>query len=251
MGSVFRIKSIEPPDTSNAWCIKLLLTDENDRELTRLTDSMQAQIGNTGILSFSLLMRYWGKYDEAKEISELTLQTVGEDLKPLLSITLASIYFEIGNHEEAARLLQSASNFSDERTPISADNKVACLRKAILHVIRGEWDLAVEDIEALLAIATNPTSKRQQESLDMLYSLIGDICFQQGRYSDASSYTTKEYELLNKCPPATHPHIADYLQIMAASKFFKGQSDEAFAMPKEASRIREYSLPPEHPVRVS
>ncbi|CAF3140242.1 unnamed protein product [Rotaria socialis] len=246
MGSVFRIQSIEPPDDRNISLIKLLLTHDNDPELTRLTHHIRLNMGSPNVLSFIELMYFEGKYVEAKEIGKLALQTITQDLKPLVSIMLAEFALNLGKKEDAMRELQSLFNFPDERCHISRGSKIDLQRKFLLYCMQGQWDLAIENIEAAVANKTYQTSKSQQESLGLAYMTIGRFRYKQGRYSDALSYSTTAYELLQHSLPATHPYLATCLQQIFVLKNLKGQQCQESAIVKEIVKVQERSLPLGH-----
>ncbi|CAF1256275.1 unnamed protein product [Rotaria magnacalcarata] len=249
MCSVFRIQSVEPPDDCNISRIKLLLTDDNDPELTRLTHHIQSDIGSLGIVSFIQLLVFWGKHKEVKELGDLALQTIPEDLKPYLSTILAGCDLELGKREDAIAQLLSVLNIRDEQSHMSRGKRGNNWSKFMLHYAQGKWDLAVENAEALVAIETCQNSESHQELLGMYYMFIGYSRYQQGRNSDALSYTTKAYELLKSSLPATHPHLASCLQVILAIKSMKCPYDQLSTIAKEIIEVRARSLPQEHPQR--
>ncbi|CAF4252710.1 unnamed protein product, partial [Rotaria magnacalcarata] len=246
MGSVFRIRSIEPLDGRNISRIKLLLTDDNDPELTRLTHHIQSDMGSPNVLSFIELMYFEGKYVEAKEIGKLALQTITQDLKPLVSIMLAEFALSLGKRKDAMSQLQSVFNFPDEQSHISRGSKIDLQRKFLLYCMQGQWDLAIENLEAAVANKTYQTSESQQESLGLAYMTIGGFRYKQGRYSDALSYSTTAYELLQHSLPATHPYLATCLQQIFVLKNLKGQQCQESAIVKEIVKVQERSLPLGH-----
>jgi tetratricopeptide (TPR) repeat protein len=252
MGSVFRIQSIEPPDSQNISRIKLILTDDNDVELTRLANFTRSKMSTQNELSFFLLLILWGKYKELKEIGKLMFPTISDKSKPLLSVLLAYIDFEQGNRKEGTSQLQAICGFPDEQPPIARDDVANVLGQTFLYYLywmQGEWDLAIENIEALYGINTSQPSTLEPESLGICQMTMGAIRFEQGRYSDALSCAIKAYELLKISLPSAHPYLATCLQLIVAIKAATGQVDQVSIILSEIMKIRDRTLPPDHPDR--
>ncbi|CAF2788107.1 unnamed protein product [Rotaria sp. Silwood2] len=209
MGSVFRIQSIEPLNDGNISRIKLLLTDDNDVELTRLTSFIRSQKETPDELSFILLMAMWGKYEEAKKIGQLMIPTISQELKPILSITLAGIALEQGKREDTAVQLQSVCDFSDERSTISGNTIITSYREAMLCWMQGKWDLAVENLEAIYDIITS----EDHPHLAPTYAHIGDLLKKEKKFSEALNHYGRALSILQRYLSSTNSALLEVSNI--------------------------------------
>ncbi|CAF1173922.1 unnamed protein product [Didymodactylos carnosus] len=94
MGTVFRIQTVQQDSSQKIWLVHLLATDEEDKELRKLTEHMRDSI--IVLNSLGSLAKQMGQHEKAIENYEKSLEI---DLKylPKTDSSLASTYNNIGS----------------------------------------------------------------------------------------------------------------------------------------------------------
>ncbi|CAF0954697.1 unnamed protein product [Adineta steineri] len=239
MHSVFRIHDIKQMDGNNRlYEVNLILTADNDPELSRLTDYIRQESypDSEGWARLGSVLIDMGQFDKAEEIYQAPLYA-----------NIGLIKDDQGKYEEALTLYEKSLAIYQKTLP-SDHPSLAMSYNNIGNVHRnmGNYPKALLSHENALKI--------QQQSLpsyhpDLAYSYgnIGNVHAEMGNYPKALSSHEKSLEISKQSLPSNHPDLASSYNNIGLVHRNMGNYLKTLSSHEEALEIKQQSLPSNHP----
>ncbi|CAF1299682.1 unnamed protein product [Adineta steineri] len=251
MHSVFRIQDIKQIDGNNhLYEVNLILTADNDPELSRLTDYIRQENfpDEEEWYRLGMVLIKMGQFDKAEDIYQVLLdQTKDDKNKAPIYHQLGWIKDNQGKYEDALTFYEISLAIGQKTLPLS-DTELAKAYNNIgnVHDNMGNYPEALSCHEKALEI--------QQLSLpanhpDLAYphNNIGNAYRSMGNYPKALSYYEKSLEIQQKSLPPNHPNLAVLYSNIGLVYASMGNDPKALSSHEKALEIRQQSLPPNHP----
>ncbi|CAF1301459.1 unnamed protein product [Adineta ricciae] len=250
MHAIFRIMEIKKNESNDRlYHVDLTLTDDNDRELSALTDYIREETkGRTGWIRLSRLMVNLSQYDKAEELYNVLLeQTTDEGEKHHLYYMLGVIKNKQGQYEEAIKFFQAALDICNKLPSLPAD-MLATSSCGIgqAYVNMGEYSKALSNYETALEIY-HKIPPANDPKLAACYASYGAVYETLYEYSKALSYYEKAIEIDQKTLPANHPDLARSYNNISIVYSKNAEYSKALLYCDKALEIYQKSLPPNHP----
>lgn len=150
---------------------------------------------------------------------------------------LALIMFHKGaNKQEVEKLMLEARNITGDR--LGKDNpQYADILKnlSVLYISEKKYDIAFSSLTVAESIWRAKTGTKNNINAASIYTLTGDVYYQQKNYKKADEFYTKSKDLYEKFFSATHP---EYVKVLSKlSKVYYMQKDY-----KKSKKLIEESL---------
>ncbi|CAF3398137.1 unnamed protein product [Rotaria socialis] len=220
MHTVFRVVEIKrTPNNSRLWEVHLTITDENDPQLSILTNSIKQEIRGRGWHRMGQLMLTVGDFDQAEELYNELLENASTDSDR------AHIYHQLGwlkrqqgKYPEAVKFYEKSLEIY--RKTLSEDD--ASLAPTYGNIGRvydnmGEYSKALEFNEKANKIY-EISLPANHPLLATSYNNIATTYYTMGEYSKALPLLEKALGILRNSLPPTHPHIKSTMNSIAAAK---------------------------------
>jgi tetratricopeptide (TPR) repeat protein len=251
MHTVFRIGQIQPIE-DRLWRVELALTsDDDDRELKRLTERIREETsGTTRWHQLGKLLIKMGNFDKAEEVCQILLEeTAKDDDEGLghLFYLFGLINMNKGDYEKALLFNHKALKLRQTLlTPNHSDLGESYNSIATVHDLMGEYSKALEFIQKSLEIQEKYLPPNHPD-LAASYNIIGGVHDSMGEYSKALAFYQKTLEIRQKYLPSNHPDLAaSYYNIGLVHKNMEEYS-KALELYQKTLEICLKSLPPNHP----
>ncbi|CAF3783683.1 unnamed protein product [Rotaria socialis] len=249
MHTVSRVVEIKrKPNNSRLWEVHLTITDENDPQLSTLTNSIKQEIRGRGWHRMGQSMLTVGDFDQAEELYNELLENASTDSDR------AHIYHQLGwlkrqqgKYPEAVKFYEKSLEIY-RKTLSEDDASLAPTYGNIGQVYdsMGEYSKALEFYEKSLKIyeislpANHPDLATSYNNIGLVYDIMGE-------YSKALEFYEKSLKIYEISLPANHPDLATSYNNIATTYYTMGEYSKALPLLEKALGILRNSLPPTHP----
>ncbi|CAF0745754.1 unnamed protein product [Adineta ricciae] len=254
MHTVFRINEITEID-DRLWEVNLILTNDDDPELKRLTDYLRNEIGVVGGWNqMGMLMCRMGKFDKAIEIFTMSLDKKLNDdmdinriLQTCVNLQISEAHQSVGNYSKSLSYLEEElENYRNLLPPdhllVAMINyfigRIYCfmnkLREALLY-----FEKALPAFQKHLPLIHQP--------LATTYIYIGAVHHSTGDIEMALSYYKKALDLQTTYLPLNHPDLATVYISISMPYSSIGNHNVALSYATKGTEMLEKSLPSDHP----
>ncbi|CAF1295876.1 unnamed protein product [Rotaria sordida] len=252
MDSVFRINSIEKCNANIDWCVRLTLTNDNDPDLFRLTNSIRSlvitkDISHGDICSLAMLMMIMDETELAIEILETVLN---EQIDPVerfkIYVSLGTLYTALKDSQQALLNYKKAVNSYVLRfLPM---NVLADIYYGLseLCMLQKKFQLALINVEIALGVELLRCPKPYGERLAHIYHVIGRIYENLDKKNESLTYYQLAIKYATKHFPRHHPFIAICMMSQAALLYRENQLGQVVSNIQESGRILANSLSTQH-----
>ena len=252
MHTVFRIGDIVSLNEDDRFFkVMLTLTNDDDKDLRRLTDYIRGEPCSSDKDWFKLgsLLMKMGQADKAQEVYEMLLkQTTDEDERGWLFDQLGNTYSSQGSYKKAITFYEQ-SLMIRQRTlpsdhPVLADtyNNIGYVYSSI-----SDYEKALLCHEKALKIQHQSLPSNHTDLADS-YNHIGNVYYMVGDYTKALFSLEKAREIREQSLLPNHPDLATSYHNVGSA--FHNMADYAKALSsyKKALTIRQQSLLPTDPL---
>ena len=210
MCSVFRIVEIKYKIEDKFWEVTLRSTDDDDKELSQLTNYIQKEIqGGTGWHRLGYLLLKIGKFDKAEEIYQMLLDRSLQDND---LVSLGFLYSQLGLIKHYKEEYNEALKFYDKKLssgellPVNYPDLAATYNNiASVYVSMGKCSDALPYYMQTLEIEKEHLSPNDPD-LALTYNNIGKMHKENGNYKDAISYYQEALKIYQSSTvPSNHP----------------------------------------------
>ena len=254
MHSVFRIGEINQLE-ERLWQVNLLLTDDNDEELSKITHCLRDEIlSETGWNRMGLLMLRLGKFDKALEIHSSVLEATIDDDRDALEMARGKMAVKTGASYLAMGIFSNAISNLEEGLAIfqrylSPDQSIFaeiyfCLGIAQYRI--GDYPSCLSNYQKAEEIFQSSSSE-PQSIIAFIYNGIGLLHQIRGDYPLAISYFEKTREIHQIALPRYHPDLVSSLNNLAVLYIYTGYYSKALDCCNEMLIIQQRSFPANHP----
>ncbi|CAM2719975.1 unnamed protein product [Rotaria socialis] len=269
MHTVFRVVEIkQTPKNNRLWEVHLTITDDNDPQLSTLTNRIKQEINGEGWDRMGKLMLKVGHFNQAQELYNELLENASIDSNR------AHIYHQLGwlkddqgKYPEAAKFYEKCLEIYRKTLP---ENDVSLAftygNIGLVYKNMGEYSKALGFYEKANKIfeislpANDPT-------LATSYNNIGGVYANMGEYSKALEFYEKDLEIAKKkgsasessrfgyflqqhreiSLPVNHLDLATSYNNIGEVYKNMGEYLKALEFYEKSLKIREISLPSNHP----
>ncbi|CAF0970995.1 unnamed protein product [Adineta steineri] len=251
MHSVFRIQDIKQMSGNNRlYEVNLVLTADNDPELSRLTDYIRQESfpDCEGWYRLGLVLRKMGQFDKAQDIYQVLLDQAKDDKDK------ADIYHQLGwikdaqgEYEEALAFYEKSLAVYQKILPSNHPDLGASYNNiGLVHRNIGDYPKALSYYEKALEIKQQSLPPHLP-SLAMSYNNIGLVHKNMDNYPKALSYYERALEIRQQSLPPNHPDLAASYNNIGNVHADMGNYSKALSSHEKALEIKQQSLPPTHP----
>ncbi|CAF3277435.1 unnamed protein product [Rotaria sp. Silwood2] len=249
--SVFRIRQIKKT-TEHDMNIKqvnlTLASEQNDEELTKLTESIRDDIKGNGWQQMGSLLWKMNHNDKAEEVYMLLLQqaTSDED-KAYCYHLLELVKDDQGDYKQALDFYKKGIEMNQTILP-DDDPKLASSYNNVAGVYEnmGNYSKALEFYEKAHKIYEKALPSNHS-MLATSYSNIGGVYNNMGDYSKALEFDEKAHKIFEKALPPNHPVLATSYNNIGGVYNNMGDYSKALEFYEKAHKIKEKALPSTHP----
>ena len=254
MHSVFRIVDLTEID-DRLWKVNLILTNENDQELNRITHFFRDEIRSEhGWDRMALLMERLGKLDKALEIHISTLErTIDDDQEALefararLMLITGGSHLTMGKYSSSISDVEEALEIMGRYLP--ANHFVFAQIYGLIGTAQsqiGDNALALSSLDKALEILQQ-SSSRPQSSEAFIYNSMGSVHYTMGNYQIALLHFEKTRDIQRSFLPRYHPDLIRSCNNIAVSHQWMGNYSKALEYYRETLITGQKSLPLDHP----
>jgi tetratricopeptide (TPR) repeat protein len=249
MHTVFRIgetKQIE----QRLFQIDLALTNDNDPQLTQLTQYMRhATRGSTGLHRMGLLMLFMSQLDKSEVIYTTLIEATADDDRQ----QLAHLHHQLGLvNDEKGDLSGALSHYQQslniKLTCLSSDDPLLSTTYGNIGTIlyqQDDLEGALQHHKRALNIDLHaPEPEPLKIATD--HNNIGLVFSGQGKYDAALQSFTHTVEIQLVHLPPRHPNLATTYNNIAGAYRQKGDNSKALSFLQKTLDIEQRSLPPYH-----
>jgi tetratricopeptide (TPR) repeat protein len=250
--TIFRIGEMKKID-DRLWKVKLTLSNDNDRQLSFLTDYLRKEIQGVNVWhSLALLFYQMGKYDKAIEIFNRIIETLNNDQEEFMTMVasmdnnIALMHDLMENYPTAIIWYEKALEIQEKSLP-SDHPSLAIVYNNIGMAYRsiGNYRRALLYCEKSLDIRLKSSSN--QIPLTTNYSNIGMIYESKGDYITALSYYEKAYEIQKSSFSIHHPSLTVSFNNFGQIYSLIGEYSKALSYYEKTLEIQSKFLLPNHP----
>jgi tetratricopeptide (TPR) repeat protein len=251
MHTVFRIGEIRPMSESNRlFEVKLTLTCDNDKELSKLTDRIREETypDNDGWFRLGRVLLKMGQSEEAEQVCEILLeQANNEREKARIYHILGTTKYNLGKYKQALQLYKKVLEIH-KRTLSSTDLNLAnCYNNIGLAYDKlGDYPKALWCHEKALEIKQQSLPSNHPD-VGCSYNNIGLVYYTIGNYVKALSSHKKALEIKRESLPSSHPDLGISYNNIGLVYYNMRNYPKALWYYEKALEIRQRSLPPNHP----
>ncbi|CAF1314499.1 unnamed protein product [Rotaria magnacalcarata] len=249
MHTVFRVVEMKQTAKNNRlWEVQLAITDDNDPQLSTLTNRIKEEIDDEGWNRMGKLMLKVGHFDQAEELYQELLKGASDDSdRALIYHLLGYLKDQQGKYPEAVKFYEKSLEIYRKTLP-EDDASLAPTYSNIGGVYKnmGEYSKALEYYEKSLKIKEISLPPNHPD-LATSYNNIGSVYDDMGEYSKALEYYEKSLEIREISLPPTHPDWATSYNNIGLVYNSMGEYSKALEYYEKSNKIFEISLPPTHP----
>ncbi|CAF3520198.1 unnamed protein product [Rotaria socialis] len=249
MHTVFRVVEIKQTAKNNRlWEVQLTITDENDPQLSTLTNRIKQEIDGRGWHRMGKLMLKVGHFDQAEELyNELLVNASTDSDRAFIYHQLGILKYQQGKYPEAAKFYEKYLEIKRKTLPEN-DASLAATYGSIGLVYKnmGEYSKALEYFKKTIKIKEKSLSPTDP-ALATSYNNIGLVYDSMGEYSKALESYEKSNKIWEISLPANHPLLATSYNNIGLVYNNMGEYSKALEFYEKSLKIREISLPPNHP----
>ncbi|CAF0818736.1 unnamed protein product [Adineta steineri] len=251
MHSVFRIQDIKQMGENNRlYEVHLVLTTDNDPELSRLNDYIRKESfpNNEGWYRLGSVLYKMGQFDKAEDIYQVLLdQTKDDKNRAHIYSQLGSIKKDQGKYKEALTFhKQSLAICQKTLPPNHPDLAMSYNNIGIVHYNMGDYPKALSYYEKATAIRQQSFHPNHPD-LAASYNNIGEVHRNTGNYAKALSFHEKSLEIKQQSLPPKHPDLASSYNNIGLVHYNTGNYSKALSYHEEALAIQQQSFSSNHP----
>ncbi|CAF0822971.1 unnamed protein product [Adineta steineri] len=251
MHSVFRIQDINQMGENNRlYEVHLVLTTDNDPELSRLNDYIRKESfpNNEGWYRLGSVLYKMGQFDKAEDIYQILLDQAKDDKnRAHIYSQLGSIKKDQGKYGEALTFhKQSLAICQKTLSPNHPDLAMSYNNIGIVHYNMGDYPKALSYYEKAIAIRQQSFHPNHPD-LAASYNNIGEVHRNMGNYAKALSSHEKALEIKQQSLSPNHPDLAQSYNNIGLVHYNTGNYSKALSYHEEALKIRQQSLSSNHP----
>ncbi|CAF0950562.1 unnamed protein product [Adineta steineri] len=251
MHSVFRIQDIKQMGENNRlYEVNLVLTADNDPELSRLTDYIRQESfpNNKGWYRLGLVLLKMGQFDKAENIYQVLLDQTRNDREK------APVYHRLGLTKDGQGKYQEALAFYEQSVaiylktlpPNHPDLAISHNNIGNVHNSMGNYPKALSSHEKALEIKQQSLPPNHPD-LASSYNNIGLVQCSMGNYPKALSYYEKALEIQQQSLPPNHPDLASSYGNIGNVHYNMDNYPKALSYYEKTLEIQQQSLPSNHP----
>ncbi|CAF3478114.1 unnamed protein product [Rotaria socialis] len=249
MHTVFRVVEInQTVKDKRPWEVHLAITDDNDQQLSALTNRIKEEIGGTGWYRMGTLMLRVGHFDPAEELYNELLEIASTDTeRAIIYHQLGWLKDQQGKYPEAAKFYEKSLEI--KRNTIQEDDPSLAATYANIGGVyknMGENSKALplqEKANKIMEISLPPNHPNLASS----YNNIGTVYQNMGEYSKALPLLEKALKIREISLPPNHPSLATSNNNIGQLYQNMGEYSKALPLLEKALKIWEISLPANHP----
>ncbi|CAF3600527.1 unnamed protein product [Rotaria socialis] len=248
MHSVFRAVEIKQmAENSRLWEAHLTITDENDPQLSTLTDRIKQEINDEGWHRMDKLMLKVGHFDQAEELyNELLKNASTESNRAHIYQQLGISKNDQGKYPEASKFYEKSLEIK-RKTLSEDDDALAPIYSNIgsVHTNMGEYSKALEFYKKSLKIK-ELSLPPNHPSLATSYNNIASVYDNMRESLKALEFYEKSLKIRVKSLPANHPDFATSYNNIGRVYNNMGEYSKALEYYEKSIKIKELSLPTNH-----
>ena len=249
MHTVFRIGEItQNVQHQSLYEVELTLTNENDPQLSGLTQRLHEELPGSGWHRMGELMLQVGDFNGAKQLyMELLKNTDNERTRSLYFNQLGRAKMDQGEYEEAVKYFEKSIEI-DERI-LSKNNpnfSASYYNIPLVYNDMSEYSRVLEHYEKSIEIRKVAFPKDHPD-LATSYNNIALVYNDMGEYSKALEYYEKSIEIKKIAFPKDHPDLATSYNNIALVYNNMGEYSKALEYYEKSIEIRKIALPKNHP----
>ncbi|CAF4821170.1 unnamed protein product [Rotaria socialis] len=210
MHTVFRVVEMKQTTTnSRLWEIQLTITDENDPQLSALTNRIKEEITGSGWYRMGKLMLQVGHLDQAEELYNELLESASTDSdRAFIYHQLGWLKDDQGKYPEAVKFYEKSLEIKRKTLP-EDDASLAATYSVIgtVYYNMGDYSKALEFHEKAYKIYEK-TLPPNHPNLATSYNEIGVVYNNMGEYSKALEYYERSLKIRVISLPENHPSLA-------------------------------------------
>ncbi|CAF2127199.1 unnamed protein product [Rotaria magnacalcarata] len=250
MHSVFRVVGMKQTAKNNRlWEVQLTITDDNDPQLSTLTNRIKEEIDGEGWDRMGKLMLKVGHFNQAEELYQELLKNASADSdREHIYHQLGWLKDDQGKYPEAVKFYEKSLEIKRKTLPEN-DASLASTHSNIglAYNNMGEYWKAREFYEKsnkILEISLPPN----HPNLATSYNNIGLVYKNMNEYSKALEFYEKSLKIREISLPPNHPDLAQSYNNIGTTYYGMGDYSKALYYLEKALTIRQKSLPSTHPL---
>ncbi|CAF1358544.1 unnamed protein product [Adineta steineri] len=251
MHSVFHIRDIKKMGGNNRlYEVNLVLTADNDPELSKLTDSIRKESDPDHEEWYRLgsVLIKMGQFDKAQEIYHNLIDQAKDDKdKADIYHQFGSIKYGQKNYQEALTFYEKSLDIRQKTLPPNHPNLAKSYNNiGVVHNSMGNYPEAISYYEKDLEISQQLLPLNHAD-LAKSYNNIGLVHSKMDNYSKALSSYEKALEIKQQSLLHNHPSLASSYYNIGVVHANMDNYEKALSYYEKALEIRQQSLPPNHP----
>ena len=251
MHSIFRIEDIKPIDENQrVFQVNLRLTNDNDKDLRVLTESIRKEIDPECKEWYRLgkLLLKLAQPDKAEQLYEVLLGQAVDDIEKALSYYhIGWAKYDKGEYKEALTFYEKALQLRQQSLPSNHPHLADCYHCiGLVYYRMGDYLRASSYSEKALEIQQQSLPSNHPD-LANSYNSIGNVYQSMGDYSKALSSHERALGIRQQSFPPNHPDLAASYNNIGNAYYNMGDYPEALSSFKKDLEITQQSLPPNHP----
>ena len=248
MHTVFRIGEItQDIEHQSLYKIELALTDENDPQLSGLTQQMSKELVGRGWHRMGQLMLQVGNFNGAKQLyMELLKNTDNVGDKALYFNQLGWAKKNQGEYKEAMKYYEKSIEIERTLDKNHPDLGASYNNIALVYKDIGEYSMALEYYEKDIEIKKIALPKNHPD-LATSYNNIALVYDDMSEYSKALEYYQKSHKIYEITLPKNHQNLAISYNNIALVYNNMGEYSKALEYYEKDIEIKKIALPKNHP----
>ncbi|CAF2109290.1 unnamed protein product [Rotaria magnacalcarata] len=249
MHTIFRVGEIQQSIKNNrVWEVQLMLTGNNDPQLTSLIKYMKEKIDGKGWYRMGKLMLKVGHFDQAEILyNDLLRKATNDSDKADIYQQLGELKIHKGQYQEAIAYYEKSIEI--KRDTVEEDNTSLALTYndiGLVYSTIGDYAKALEFNEKSQKIYEKGLPPNHPD-LATSYNNIAAVHYKMDDYSKALEFYEKSNQIFEKALPSNHPDLATSYNNIASVYSDMGNYSKALEFYEKDLEITEKTLPPNHP----
>jgi tetratricopeptide (TPR) repeat protein len=251
MHTVFRIGEITPMgENHRLFRVELILTNDNDPDLRRLTDRIREETlpNAKGWYRLGLALLKAGQSDKAQQVYQILLeQETEESGKAPIYGQLGWVKDVLGEYQEAITFYEKSLEIKEKtRPPNDPSLAISYNNIGAVYYNMGDYSKALSSYEKALEI-DKKTLPPNDPDLAKSYNNIGAVYESMCDYSKALSSHEKALAIKQQSLPPNHPSLGASYNNIGSLYGQMGEYAKALPYLEKSLAIKQQSLPPNHP----
>ncbi|CAF1399813.1 unnamed protein product [Adineta steineri] len=253
MHSVFRIGDIKEINGNNRlWEVELILTSDNDPQLSALTEHIREETSphQKGWHRLGQLLIKLGQINKAQNVYEVLLDQIHLMTWAEQSLTyhqLGSIKDDQAKYEEAIKLYEKSIEIRRKHCSSNDPDLITTYANiGAVYSKMGNYSKALLIHEKVLKVRQEA---RPYNNIDLStsYINIGEVYEKLGKYPEALSFYEKNLDIRQKISSPNHPELANSYSWIGSIYEKNGEYSQALSYSEKSLEIRLKTLPSDHP----